>query len=330
MPRGRIIRLTHSSRVLKGNPLGDPSEREIPIYLPADYEESTEEFAILWVLAPFTSWGERYFNLKAWDENIVQRMDRLVEEGKAKPVIMVFPDCFTKYGGSQYLNSSAVGNYEDYVVEELIPFVEDQLRCTPQKRGIMGYSSGGFGALHLAAARRGMFIVVGCHSGDMGFDYCYRADFPAAVRGLEQYGGIGGFIDTIGTIHNPSRDWFPTLNTVAMSACYSPNPEAEYGFDLPFDMYTAELRGDVWERWLGHDPVRFAAEQLEALSNLKALYFDCGSFDEANLFLGARMFHRLLESNDVKHTYEECDGGHRNINWRYEVSLPILTKSLAG
>ena len=39
-----------------------------------------------------------------------------------------------------------------------------------------------------------------------------------------------------------------TLNIVAMAACYSPNPASPYGFDLPMDEKTGEIRADVWER----------------------------------------------------------------------------------
>ena len=44
-----------------------------------------------------------------------------------------------------------------------------------------------------------------------------------------------------------AKDDFAALNTIGMSACYSPNPESEFGFDLPFDLETGEIR----ERHLG-------------------------------------------------------------------------------
>ncbi|HEC21514.1 MAG TPA: esterase, partial [Chloroflexi bacterium] len=153
MLREQIIYLEHESRVLADNPPGDPFRRTLPVYLPPGYNDDPDRrYPVIWVLAPFTSWGERLFNLQAWDENIVQRMDRLVREGKAAPAILIFPDCFTHYGGSQYLNSSAVGRYEDYLIEELIPFSDAHLRTLPTRehRAVLGYSSGGYGALMLA------------------------------------------------------------------------------------------------------------------------------------------------------------------------------------
>jgi len=116
----------------------------------------------------------------------------------------------------------------------------------------------------------------------------------------------------------------------AMSACYSPNPDCAAGFDLPFDHYTGEVDEKIWARWQALDPVRMVADRLDVLRGLKALYFDCGLRDDYNLFLGARRLHRLLAKADIPHQYEEFDGSHRNLNWRYEVSLPIITNAIAA
>ena len=335
MLREQIIYLEHESRVLADNPSGDPFRRTLPVYLPPGYNDDPDRrYPVIWVLAPFTSWGERLFNLQAWDENIVQRMDRLVREGKAAPAILIFPDCFTRYGGSQYLNSSAVGRYEDYLIEELIPFGDAHLRTLPARehRGVLGYSSGGYGALMLAMRHPNIFGAAASHSGDMFFEYCYLPDIPGALREIEKAGGPDAFLEDLAALthlRDKGRDWFKALNIVAMSACYSPNPDSPHGFDLPFDPYTGLLREDVWARWKALDPVEMAPRHLDALRGLRALYFDCGRQDEYNLFLGARLLHRILDQHGVPHTYEEFDGGHRNINWRYDVSLPILTHAIA-
>lgn len=332
MERSQIIYLEHESHVLAGNPLGDPVARSLPVYVPPSYHaDDASRYPVIWVLAPFTSWGERFFNLQAWDENIVQRMDRLVREKKIPPAILAFPDCFTRYGGSQYVNSVATGRYEDYLLEELIPFLDGQLRTLPgrEHRGVLGYSSGGFGALWLAMRHPDCFSAVASHSGDMAFEFCYWPDIPGAIRALEDAGGVSAFLDGIGKGRDKTRDWWSALNLLAMSACYSPNPAVEYGFDLPFELYTGEIRSEVWDRWLAFDPVRMATDRVEALKSLRMLYFDCGTRDEYNLFLGARRLHQLLDQRDVPHIYEEYEGGHFNVTWRYEVSLPLLTKALA-
>nr|MBN1229101.1 esterase [Anaerolineae bacterium] len=331
-----IVRVASTSLVLRENPLGDPMERTTAVYLPPAYnDEPNRYYPVIWVLAPFTSWGERYFSLQAWDENIPQRMDRLISTGQAEPAILIFPDCFTRLGGSQYVNSSAVGDYEDYIIDDLIPKVEGQFRTLNDRdhRGVMGYSSGGYGALVLSMRHSDTFGAAACHSGDMGFEWCYLPDIPGAVRAIEQAGGLDALLNNIRALTRPrdkSRDFFAALNLVAMSACYSPNPGSPFGFDLPFDSYSGEIIPDVWQRWLEGDPIRMAAGHVPALRDLTALYFDCGLRDEYNLFLGARQFHRKLTELEIAHQYEEHDGGHHHINWRYDQSLPLITRALSA
>jgi enterochelin esterase family protein len=330
----RIITLETTSQALAGNPPGDPTRRALPVYLPPGYDDDPQRrYPVIWVLAPYTGWGERYFNLYAWDENIVQRMDRLVREGRASPAILTFPDCFTAYGGSQYVNSSAVGRYEDYIVRELVPLVDEELRTLPgrDRRGVMGHSSGGFGALHLAIRHPDVFGAAASHSGDMGFEWCYWPDIPGAVRAIAAAGGLERFLAEIGQITRPrdrGRDWHSALGLVAMSACYSPNPGSPHGFDLPCDLYTGEIIPEVWQAWQARDPVHLARDHADTLQSMRGLYFDCGVRDEYNLFLGARLLHRLLDEHGVPHVYDEFDGGHQNINWRFDVSLPFLTQAL--
>lgn len=331
MSKSQIVYLEHKSKILAANPLGDPHVRTLPVYLPAGYDDEPDRrYAVIWVLAPFTSWGERLFNLQAWDENIVQRMDRLVAEGKAQPAILVFPNCFTRFGGAQYLNSSAVGRYEDYVIKELMPFVDRRFRTLAgrEHRGVMGHSSGGYGAWMLAMHHSDLFSAVASHSGDAFFEYCYWPDIPPAIRYITNMGGLDAFLERFAGVRDQGRDWGSALNLVAMSACYSPNPQAPHGFDLPCDLYTGEILRDVWERWQKLDPVRLARKHAEKLRSMRLITFDCGTRDEYNLFLGARLLHQILDQEGVSHTYDEFDGGHQRINWRFDISLPRLTEAI--
>ena len=61
-------------------------------------------------------------NENSFEPNIADRLDKLIDSGRIRPMIAVLPDCFTRYGGSQYINSTATGNYEDYLAHELVDF----------------------------------------------------------------------------------------------------------------------------------------------------------------------------------------------------------------
>jgi hypothetical protein len=119
------------------------------------------------------------------------------------------------------------------------------------------------------------------------------------------------------------------LNVLAMAAAYSPNPEVEpHRSDLPFDLETHELRPEVWDRWLAHDPVRIAPDHADGLRTLRLLFFDCGTRDEYNLHLGARILKRRFDALGVPHRHEEFDDGHMSITYRYDRVLPLLTEAM--
>ena len=108
-----------------------------------------------------------------------------------REAIVVMPDCFTRYGGSQYLNSSATGRYEDHLVRELVPSGRPHVRtmADPGARAVVGKSSGGYGALVLAMRHPDVFGLVASHSGDCYFEYCYLPDFPKCLDVLARHGG---------------------------------------------------------------------------------------------------------------------------------------------
>jgi len=325
---GTVQAIPHTSRALEGNALGDPAERDIHAYLPPEYEkDAARRFPVVYCLTGFTGTGEMLLNVDPWAPNLPQRLEALRARGLAGPMILVMPDCFTRLGGSQYLNSSAVGAYEDYLIEEIIPLIDARLRTIrePAGRGVMGKSSGGYGAIVHAMRHPEIFGAVACHSGDMYFEYCYLPDFPKAAAGLRRHGGLIPFLKAFDEEARKTNDSVSILNIVAMAAAYSPNPASEtMGIDLPFDQETGEIREAVWERWLAHDPVRLLPACADALRAARLVYLDCGTRDEFNLHLGARIFARRLQALDIPHVHEEFDDGHMRITYRYERSLSHL------
>lgn len=305
-----IVFPEHESDILKGNPLGDPHVRRFPVYLPPDYESSGEKrYPVIFGLAGFTGNGYSYLNRRFMFPALDEILDDL-HAGGMPGVIYVMPDCITRLGGSQYVNSSAVGNYDDYIVRELVPFIDETYRATG-RHAVMGGSSGGIGAFSLAAKHPDVFEAFADHSGDSGFDSCYLNDVPKFVQAMEKYDhSVEEFVRQIPEIM-PKDDSFNTiLNLVAMSACYAPNPDSPLGFDLPFDPYTGEMRPDVWERFVQHDPVRMVEPLQDNLRRLCLLYLDCGKKDQFHLYLGARQLHQKLEEHGIDHIYEEYDSDH--------------------
>ncbi|MCH7576009.1 MAG: esterase [Candidatus Marinimicrobia bacterium] len=328
--RGTIQWLEHTSAALKGNPLGDPHVRRFPVYLPPGYEGGGVRYPVIYALAGFTGTGSNMVNAAVWDENLPEQMDRLIDSGEAPAVIVVMPDCFTRLGGSQYVNSSATGPYRDYLTGEIIPFIDATLRTVSHadQRGVLGKSSGGYGALTLAMTVPGTFAAAASHSGDLYFEYAYLRDFPAAVNALNDAGGLDNFLQRFDAATDKGP-LIPALNIIAMAACYSPDG-AE--IELPFELPSGRLREEVWQRWIASDPIRMIEDEAHAtaLNRLKLLWLDAGSHDEYALHLGARIFVKRLKALGIGHYYEEHGGGHRGANHRYRESLQAVARAIGA
>lgn len=323
--------LSHASDALRGNALGDPYEREIHCYLPPGYDGGDARYPVVYFLSGFTGTGRMHLNFDPWVESIDRRLDRLIGSGAMPPVICVLPDCFTRLGGSQYINSTATGRYEDYLVGEVVPFVDGQLRTLASRdhRGVTGKSSGGYGAMVLAMRHADVFGAMGSHAGDAYFAYCYLPDFVKFALGISQHGGVEKFVRYFDMLPKKTKEALEVMNILAMSACYSPNPAAPMGIDLPVVLPSGEIRGEVWNRWVENDPVHMAKAHAGALRSLRRIYLDAGLRDEWNLQMGARIFCSRLDSLGVSYVYEEFDDGHLGINYRYDRSLIELGRALA-
>jgi S-formylglutathione hydrolase FrmB len=327
--RGRLEVSVFESTLLRGNAAGDPHVREVPVYLPPHARDANARFPVVYLLAGFTGNGRDLLETHPWRAGVVLEYDRAIARGDAPPAILVVPDCFTKLGGSQYVNSSYLGPYEDHIVRELVPFVDAHYPTLPGRRAIMGKSSGGFGAMHLSMHHPRTFPVVASLSGDCWFEWCHAPSFLGCLRALLPHDGDPSrFLADFLAKPQLEGDRFEALNALAMSACFSPNPSSSLGFDLPFDLRTGARIDSVWQRWLAFDPLHAARAHAEQWRQLELLHLECGLRDEYHLQWGLRQLVDILRELGVPHEHEEHPGTHRNINHRYAAVLPKLIGAL--
>ncbi|NNK32628.1 MAG: enterochelin esterase [Xanthomonadales bacterium] len=330
-PRGTVIRLPHRSRALENNPWDDPVERELAVYLPPGYSESGTPYIALWDLAAFTNSGPGHLNWRNQGENLPQRLDRLIGEGSMAPVVVAIPDCYTSLGGNQYVNSVSVGAYSDYLNDELVPLLGEQVNVVAERRGrgVFGKSSGGYGALYQAMTRPDTWGAAASHAGDMGFELLFRGEFPTACSVLAPFEGDHlSFIRAFWGKNRPSGRDFTALMVLAMAASYDADPDRPDRIRLPFDLHTCELDAARWQAWLAWDPLALLEEHADALAGLSGLYIDVGMYDQYHIQYGARRFSRALEERGIPHTYAEFEGTHSAIDWRLDRSLPFLADAL--
>ncbi len=325
--------LEFDSALLADNQLNDRTLRRFPVYLPPQYaDEPTRHFPVVYYLAGYGGWGAmKLLEEKAWEEPLWARLDRQMRAGEIEPMIVVFPDCFTRFGGAQYRDSVVTGPYARYLAEEVVPRVDGQFRTLRDRdhRGVMGKSSGGYGALHLAMTRPDVFGLCCATAADSYFEMSYVGDFAKALQAYHAAGGVTAFIEGFFAGKPRHRHWHNAMSTLAYAQAYTPNLDVPGTFaDLPFDLQTGELLPDVWNRWLACDPVRACEHHVDALRSLKLLFLDAGKSDEFALNFGHRVLADRLRKLNVPHQFEEFDGGHMGIDHRIDASLLRITAAL--
>lgn len=317
------------SKTLANNLLGDSVDRKIAVYLPPQYDQG-KHYPLLMALAPYNNSGLSLIAQQAGHENLSERLDRLICSGKLPPCIVVFPDCFTRLRGNQYINSRVIGAYQDFLTDEIIPFVENRYPTGGKGyRGCFGKSSGGFGALTYGMTRPDIWSTVACHSGGMGFQWMVGGFVSLISIELSRYGyNIEKFIRHTEEAYKLTYEEFATLMFLFFSASYDPTPSCFLGIRLPFDPYTGQWIEENWKNWLAHDPAFPSSIRLKNLSSLKAIYIDCGSYDQYHLQFGARILHKTLLEHNVNHFFEEFPDNHTDLEYRYDMSLPLIVKGI--
>ena len=361
-PDGRLVVVEHTSKILDGNALGDPHVRKLGVWLPPQYDGGAgnargRRFPVLWDMVGFTGSGLAHVNWKPFSDNVPERAARLIHERKMGPVIIVFPDCFTALGGNQYVNSSAIGNYADYLTRELIPFVDREFRTLKGRdhRGCFGKSSGGYGAIIHGMKYAQYWGAIADHSGDSYFDFVYWHDWPNTLNDLARFrpvkrkpgrydalregrrarladgcddGRIKRFLEHVWEAEKLSLAEGHTIMNLCMAATYDPDPKAPLGFRLPFNLETGELIEKRWKNWLAHDPINLVSKYKANLKSLAGIYIYCGWRDQYHIHYGTRILSERLAQASVAHTYEEYDDNHSDVDYRMNVSLPFLYRAL--
>jgi len=331
--RGRLVDDAVDSAALAGNPLGDPARRRLLVWLPPGYDDDTgRRHPVIYVLPGYGSCVEEWCNRDLFEPTIFERLEALYASLEAPPpCIYVYVDGATRYGGSQFVNSSATGRHEDYVADDVVAHVDAEYRtlAAREHRGVAGHSSGGIGALALCMRRPDVFGACASHGGDTLFEHCYGRELGGFARALHENGGDPARLAErlLGDEVYRRRNFGP-LMVLGCAAAYSPDPDAPLGIGLPVDASgTLDMR--QWERWLAQDPVRMAPAHAGALRSLRALYLDAGDADEYYMDLGTEALSEVLTALGVAHRHERFPGGHSGVAHRYPIAYDHLARALA-
>jgi hypothetical protein len=183
--------------------------------------------------------------------------------------------------------------------------------------------------------RPDLFGAFATHAGDALFDVSMARELAPAAQTLrnDYDGSFDAFWQDFRSgraVLGSSSDHI-LLWAWSASAAYSSNPDGSV--ELPFRPDTGEIVPEVWERWLAWDPVLMAARHGDALRAARGIWIDGGRNDEFFLDLGAVAFRNAVAEAGVPDDrvhFELFEGMHRNIRWRFPLSLAFLAERLAA
>lgn len=306
--------------------------RVVDIYVP--HGQSGSGLPLLVDLVGYTAGGPAHTAWKAFHENVPERLDRLIGDGAMPPVVVAFPDCFSRLGGNQYVNSPIIGNYEDFLIAEMLPAVEARFGCGGQgRRGVFGKSSGGFGALIHAMRHPDIWSAAASHSGDAGFDMLYLGGFADVLRALAKHGNsIEAWMQAFEV--KPKLDDKDTMILMYLCQAASFDPDSDpatfLGLRLPLTLDTCEIIPERWDNWLAWDPAQMVTTHADAIGRLKGFFLECGTEDQFSILYGTRRIHRTLVQRGIAHRYEEFPDDHTKVDYRMDISLPYLAGVLSA
>ncbi|GIJ43920.1 enterochelin esterase [Virgisporangium aliadipatigenens] len=331
---GRLDEHTIDSALLRDNPLGDPAQRPLWVYVPPGYdEEPRRRYPSVYVIQGYTGHLAMWRNRSAYRQPFPETADALFASGDAPPCVVVYVDAWTAYGGSQFVDSPGTGKYHSYLCDEVVPFVDARYRTldAAAHRGVSGKSSGGFGALITPMLRPDLFGGLASHAGDSLYEYAYLHEFALATRALRDHyeGSYEKFWADFRSRPAFTKEHDGTLVMVyGCAAAFS--ADADGTVRLPFDPVTGQLVPQAWQRWLDWDPVRMIPKYADALRGLKAIYLDAGKRDEWFLDLGHGAVRAELAKIGVTDVHHELfEGTHMAIDYRYPIGLRYLAERLA-
>ncbi|MEO6741386.1 MAG: alpha/beta hydrolase-fold protein [Chthoniobacteraceae bacterium] len=301
----RLEVLEVRSTKLKANPPGDPSVRRVAMLVP----DATKNGAPLPLVIYLPGWGGSSEDVIAQGGGWLARaVDKMAGAGLALRIAVV--DGRSHFGGSQFLNSGATGDYADYVADEIVAAVEARYPLANDAafpRIIAGHSSGGYGALMLAMSRHEKFSAVVALSPDSDFEVTHKPIVSQpSVRAITP-----AELERVMTSGAKARLPGDGLAHMVMGLCanYAPIAGKPGHFEWLYDA-GGKFRAEAWQRWLDVDPLHVVRKRADAFAPAQRVYLDGAEHDEFGANIGARKIWEVLRERKSPVTFYESPGHH--------------------
>jgi hypothetical protein len=305
--QGRLVHARVASESIRHNVIGVSAERGVTVYLPEGYDGGTGRYPVVYYL----------HNLFEDDRTLYARydakalFDRAIRDRVVPGVIVVSADFGTPLGGSLYTNSAVTGNWEDFLVRELVPYVDATYRtlASVASRGLAGDRMGGYGAIRIAMRHPDVFGSV------------YALHPVGTGSGLQiMYSRPNwGLVSRATSADDLKDDVFSQIFTAIFQAHLPNRDKPPLYVDLPARLVGGRLMVDaaLTERlhasfFLERQVPRYA----ERLRSLRGLKLDWGRSDaNQDHVYSNQAFTRKLDEFGVPHEAEEYRGGWGDRHW---------------
>ena len=326
---------------LENNILGDTTQKQIGIYLPPSYVNSDEEYPVVYFL-------EGYSGRVDPTGYIANILDSLISESQVPEMICVTISGAYNFRGSFYVNSPVTGNWEDFVIKDVIGFVDQNYKTSSHKdsRALTGMSMGGYGVLNLGMLHPEVFSSI--YSMSPGL---YDEDGIMDSQMFKDGGTMSKVFELLDILEPLSKDeahevymdfvkdlkeWeWEVEFTFAYGMAFASNTDKAPYFDYPAELVGNDtvFNTDILQKWQnGFGGIELEiAKYKKNLESLKLLAVDCGYNDHYRWIVeGTNYYSTLLSKNRISHDMIWNQGTHGSLfahQLRHKV-FPMLAASL--
>jgi S-formylglutathione hydrolase FrmB len=314
---GSIERIKVHGKSLEGNLENDSPDREVAVYLPPGYAAGkNQRYPVLYLLHGYGRTVENW----APFIDLPGGADRDIASGAAKKMIIVIPDANTAYGGSMYSSSPTTGDWEAYITEDLVSYIDSHYRtiATRESRGLAGHSMGGYGVWRIAMKHPELYAAIYAASP------CCLMNNPRPPQAQDRPAAAPA---PAAAPQNPDGG-HPVNVQYGEAAAWSPNPQnPPLFFDLP--VKAGVFNASAAARWVANSPAAMIDQYVPNVRKYKAIAMDVGLQD--SLLESIRDFNASLDRLNINHSFETFEGDHsdRLKNRIEQKILPFFSANLA-
>lgn len=295
---------------LEGNLEGDAVDRDVMVVLPPSYRKSPHRrYPVIYFLHGFGITADWFGAFMHVPETM------LAASKKGEEFIIVLPDTDTKFGGSMYSSSPTTGDFESFIANDLVSYIDKHYRTIAKRagRGLAGHSMGGYGTWKIAMDHPEKWSAIYAMSA------CCMSARKETLESAQKMAAL--------TVDEAANGNFGVKAGVASLVAWSPDPKNP-PFFADFPVKDGALDQSVLDRWAANAPIVMVSAHVPQLKSFKAIASDGG--DKDGLTKDATVMHEELDGFGVENSFEVYDGNHVNhIAERFQSKvLPFFAKHL--